>query len=127
MKKILIVEDDLQTIILLKEIFNKILKIRDEYIIFSENGNKSFDIYTEKKDEIGLVLIDIVLPGEIDGYELTEKIRKISDVPIVIETAQALSDSVTKGYECGCTEYITKPFSLVLIKDTVKKYIEILN
>jgi DNA-binding response OmpR family regulator len=57
-----------------------------------------------------VVLIDIMLPG-IDGFELCRKIRKISDVPVVMVTARADTHDVVAGLEAGADDYLTKPFA----------------
>ncbi len=58
-----------------------------------------------------LVILDIGLPGELDGFEVCRTLRSTSDVPIVILTAR--SDEIDRivGLEIGADDYIVKPFS----------------
>jgi len=56
-----------------------------------------------------LVLLDIGLPG-LDGWQVLERIRDISDVPVIILTARGLETEKVRGLQGGADDYITKPF-----------------
>jgi DNA-binding response OmpR family regulator len=56
-----------------------------------------------------IVLIDVMLPG-MDGFELCRRLRRQSDVPIIMVTARADSHDVVAGLEAGADDYMTKPF-----------------
>jgi two-component system KDP operon response regulator KdpE len=58
-----------------------------------------------------LVLLDIILNGPTDGYEVTRRIREFSDVPIIMLTARVRESDLLHGFEVGADDYITKPFS----------------
>ncbi|HUG15616.1 MAG TPA: response regulator transcription factor [Thermomicrobiales bacterium] len=62
-------------------------------------------------DPPDLVLLDLLLPGSLDGYEICERIRSFSMVPVVMLTARAHEDDKLRGFEAGADDYITKPFS----------------
>lgn len=64
---------------------------------------------TLKKEEVSLVLLDIMMP-EMDGWEVCEKIRAFSDVPVIMLTARSDKQDLVKGLDCGADDYITKPF-----------------
>lgn len=57
-----------------------------------------------------LIVLDLMLPG-IDGLELTRRIRKSSDVPILMLTARSTDADKVLGFELGADDYLTKPFS----------------
>lgn len=59
---------------------------------------------------ISLIICDVMMPN-LDGYSVVEKIRKISDVPIIMLTALTDEEDVLKGYDLGVDEYVSKPFS----------------
>ena len=56
-----------------------------------------------------LVLLDIGLPG-IDGWQVLERIRDISEVPVIIVSARGLETEKVRGLQSGADDYITKPF-----------------
>ncbi len=58
-----------------------------------------------------LVLLDIILNGPIDGYEVARRLREFSDVPIIMLTARVRESDLLHGFEAGADDYITKPFS----------------
>lgn len=64
---------------------------------------------TLKKEEVSLVLLDIMMP-EMDGWEVCEKIRAFSDVPVIMLTARSDKQDLVKGLDRGADDYITKPF-----------------
>jgi two-component system KDP operon response regulator KdpE len=55
------------------------------------------------------VILDITMPG-LDGFTLTQQIREISNVPIILLTALSEQSQKVKGLEIGADDYITKPF-----------------
>ncbi|MDI6777286.1 MAG: response regulator [Syntrophales bacterium] len=105
-KKVLIVDDDVRNIFAL----TTLLERYNMEILSAENGRDSIKILNEKKD-IDLVLMDIMMP-EMDGYETTKRIRKISEfknLPIIALTAKAMKGDREKCIEAGASDYITKP------------------
>lgn len=58
-----------------------------------------------------LVLLDLMLPGDVDGYEVAQRIREFSEVPIIMLTAKVRETDLLHGFETGADDYITKPFS----------------
>jgi DNA-binding response OmpR family regulator len=58
-----------------------------------------------------LVVVDIGLPGAIDGLEVCRRLRSGGDVPIVVLTARGDEADRVRGFELGADDYVTKPFS----------------
>jgi len=76
-----------------------------------------------KKEQIDLVLMDIKLP-DINGYELTKKFKSInSNVPIIAQTAYALTGDREKSIEAGCDDYITKPIRKAKMMNIIKHHL----
>lgn len=68
------------------------------------------------REHIDLVLLDVMLP-KIDGWEVCERIRAASQVPIIMVTARTQEYDKIKGFDLGVDDYVSKPFSpRVLIK-----------
>jgi two-component system, cell cycle response regulator DivK len=103
---ILIVEDDKTSSILLKAI----LENRHFELLFAENGKQAVSLL-EKNPGIDLILMDLKMPV-MDGYEATRQIRKLnSTVPVIAQTAYALSGDSEKARLAGCNDYIIKPIN----------------
>ena len=57
-----------------------------------------------------LILLDIMMP-DLDGFEVLEMVREISNVPVIMLTAKGEEDDRVRGLELGADDYVTKPFS----------------
>ena len=61
-----------------------------------------------------LVVLDLMMP-HLDGWETCRRIREVSNVPIIMLTAQSDEPSKLKGFQLGIDDYVTKPFSFALL------------
>lgn len=104
MKKILIVEDVEMNRDLLVQL------LEDEYqLVEAVDGKQGLEAAARENPD--LILLDISLP-EMDGWEVTEKIRAnaaTKDIPIIAVTAHAMAGDEDKAYERGCNAYLAKP------------------
>ena len=62
-------------------------------------------------EQPALMLLDIVLTGKIDGYEVARRVREFSNIPIIMLTAKVQEADLLRGFDAGADDYITKPFS----------------
>lgn len=62
-------------------------------------------------EQPALMLLDIVLTGKIDGYEVARRVREFSNIPIIMLTAKVQESDLLRGFDAGADDYITKPFS----------------
>lgn len=103
MKKILLVDDEVRMLQLLK----LYLEPQGYECITKTNGHEAIN-YLEDH-EVDLVLLDIMMP-EINGWATAKIIRSFSKVPIIMLTARDQSVDMVKGLGIGADDYITKPF-----------------
>lgn len=103
MFQILIVEDDKNTLRLMKTIL-----MRDGYKTFQAvNGLDAFEIID--KQHIDLIVLDVMMPI-MDGYEFTEHLRSVkNNTPILMVTAKQLPEEKCKGFIVGTDDYMVKP------------------
>lgn len=102
--KILIVEDKVETIDMLR------VNLKDEpfqIVIATDGVQGEAKFHTEKPD---LILLDIGLP-KLSGHELCKQIRRHSNVPIIVLTARFQDEDKVELLKLGADDYITKPFS----------------
>ena len=78
-------------------------------LVAAENGLQAITEF--KKGRFDLVILDVMMPY-VDGFEATQRIREVSDVPIIILTSRDGVDDVVHGFELGADDYITKPFKI---------------
>ena len=72
-----------------------------------------------EKNDFGLLILDINLPDG-SGLELCKKIRKTSHVPVALLTARDMELDIVRGLEYGADDYITKPFSLMVLRARIR-------
>jgi DNA-binding response OmpR family regulator len=104
-KRILIVDDEPRLVQLVREI---LLATGYEVVAISSGARA---IETAAVEQPDLILLDLMLPGGIDGYEVARRIREFSQVPIIMLTAKVREVDMLHGFETGADDYITKPFS----------------
>lgn len=113
-KRILIVDDEA---VLVKGLrFN--LEQQEGYIV-DEAGDGEEALKKFTQNEYDLVLLDLMLP-KINGMEVCEKIRSISNVPVIMLTAKDGDMNKIMGLEIGADDYLTKPFNMLELKARIK-------
>ena len=117
--KILVVEDDDISFVLLEEI----LLSCDVSPVRAKDGSIAIDYFLKDKYAFDLVLMDIRLP-KINGYDATKKIKEINpSVPVVAVTACVNSQSIIDCYSSGCDDFIAKPYDISKIFSVVENYL----
>jgi len=104
MYSILVAEDNKD----ISKIVIKYLESEGYETKLAENGLEALEWFNSK--EFHLVLLDIMMPG-LDGFQVLEEIRKISNVPIILLTAKNEEVDRLKGFDIGADDYVVKPFS----------------
>jgi len=102
-KKILAIDDD--SIFL--RLADQVLIQHGYEVLKATNGQEGLRLlFAEKPD---LVLLDVVMP-RMDGWQTCQRIREISDIPIVMLTGkQKAEEDIVRGLDCGADEYLLKP------------------
>ncbi|MDR7129015.1 signal transduction histidine kinase [Algoriphagus sp. 4150] len=129
--KILIVEDDPVSALLLQRALEK---NRHEILEIADSGEKALDILSENHADI--VMMDINLAGELDGIKTTEIINEIYGVPVVYLSASSDAETLNKVVGTNPSAYVIKPFNirelnmvieLAIYKDRKEKELQKLN
>lgn len=117
--RIMIVEDDDEIKNYLHEELNS-----DYHIVEANNGKEALSLILKKAPD--LVISDIMMP-EMDGISLCKKIKQnilISHIPVILLTAKTTQEDHIEGLEVGVDSYLTKPFSIQIVKETIKNLIK---
>ena len=118
-KKILYIEDNPDNRMLVK----RVLEAENYQILEASSGQEGISLAAETKPD--LILIDINLP-DIDGYEVTRRLRKISHIantPILAMTANVMKGDREKTLQAGCDYYIRKPIDIDLLPHQIAEYV----
>ena len=102
---VLIIEDEVK----LARFIELELKYEGYNVTVMHNGREGLDKFFEEKFD--MLLLDLMLPG-LNGIEICRRIRKISDVPIIMLTAKDEVMDKVSGLDSGADDYITKPFAI---------------
>lgn len=117
-KKILIAEDEETNYLFIEAI----LEDTQATLIWAHNGLDALEKFNLHND-IDLILMDIKMP-EMDGLTATSKIKKLnSKIPIIAQTAYAMSEDKSKCISAGCDDYLTKPINHKLLLSILDKYL----
>ena len=105
MNKILLIDDDEEVL----EINKKYLvNNKCDVMVCSEPLKAIMVVESFKPD---CILLDVMMPN-LNGFELCKRIRSITEVPILFLSGKVSEDDKIKGFQCGCNDYIEKPYSI---------------
>ncbi len=107
-KTILIADDESR----MRRIITDYLTIKGYRVLEAEDGLQVLSVMEQKK--VDLILLDVMMP-RMDGWETCRRIRRRSQVPVIMLTARSEEEDELQGFSLGVDEYITKPFSLKVL------------
>ena len=117
-KKILIAEDNDSNY----EFLKAVLSVKKAVLVRAYDGKEALDLLREHED-VDLVLMDIQMPV-LNGYEATRLIKKFRpDLPIIAQTAYAMSEDRERIIQAGCDEYIAKPIQPRKMLSLIEKFL----
>jgi len=100
----------------------EILRETKASVLWAKDGIDALNLFS--KNKVDLILMDIQMP-EIDGYQATRTIRQSNtEVPIIAQTAYAMSDEHQKCLDAGCNEVLSKPIKMKELLDTLSNYLK---
>ncbi len=117
--RILLVDDERLNLNLLVEL------LKDEYrIAVAKTGEQALQrAFSDQQPD--LILLDIIMPG-MDGYQVCERLSadpRTRRIPVIFISAMDDVDDVTRGFELGAVDYVTKPITPLIVKARVKTHL----
>lgn len=116
-KKILIIEDDRS----LNQGIAMALRREEYHFLQCYTFSEARKIL--KEDKLDMILLDINLPDG-NGFEFLKELRENSDIPVIIITANDMEIDEVMGLELGADDYISKPFSLMVLRARIEKVLK---
>ncbi|MFN2130359.1 MAG: response regulator [Anaerolineae bacterium] len=119
MARVLYIEDNQANRLLVL----RVLTAEGHTVLEAENGLMGLQVAQRERPD--LVLVDISMP-EMDGYEVTSRLRALSElerVPIVALTANVLRGDRERSLQAGCDGYIQKPLDVDLLPSQVEAFL----
>ena len=105
MKKIIVADDEE----LIRRLVSDFLTAEGYEPLCADDGDAALKLWEENPDT-ALLILDIMMPN-MDGWEVTRRIRETSDVPIIMLTARSLEYDQLTAFDAGADDYVTKPCS----------------
>ncbi|MCA9936470.1 MAG: response regulator transcription factor [Ardenticatenaceae bacterium] len=103
--RILVVEDEER----IRQFLQRGLSFEGYRVDVAADGATALDLARENLPD--LVLLDIMLPGDMDGIEVCRNLRTVSDIPILMLTAKESVEDRVAGLDAGADDYLVKPFA----------------
>ncbi len=119
-KQILLVEDDLYS----AETLKFALEAKGHKITLATNGRNALNMVNNEIPQ--LIILDIMMP-KMDGYHFCRLLKfdaRFKHIPIIIVSSKIQEADIKLGLACGGDEYITKPYDLDMLINTVEKYLD---
>lgn len=104
-RRILIVDDEPRLVRLVREVLGAV----GYEVLEAADGETGIEMVALEQPD--LLLLDILLPRGMDGYEVCRRVREFSNLPIIMLTAKAREADMLEGFDVGADDYLTKPFS----------------
>jgi PleD family two-component response regulator len=118
-KRILIV-DDSETVLMMERM---VLRRNCYDVVTAKDGEEGIAKALELKPD--LVLMDVIMP-KMNGFEAVKELRKHKEtrfVPILMVTTKAEAESMETGFECGCSDYVTKPINSLELLTKIRNFL----
>lgn len=121
MNKVLIIDDDKELCALMK----KCIEQEKLSAVTVYNDIEGVRLIDENKDSYSLIILDVMLP-DIDGFQILQKIRDTSNIPVLMLTAKSSEEDKVFGLRLGADDYLTKPFGinelLARVNSLIRRY-----
>ena len=116
-KTLLIAEDTESNFILINAILGRLYRLKH-----AKDGMEAVTMFEEVHPD--LILMDMKMPN-LDGIDATRIIRELApDIPIIALTAYAYQHDKQAALKAGCNDFLTKPFTQEVLKETIKKWLD---
>src|SRR3989338_2341776 len=116
--KILAIDDSKTLLLLLKSIIERL----GHEFVFSNDPKEGIRLFQSEKPD--LIILDVEISEEMDGYECARQIRRVSAegewIPIIFLSGMVNDENIAAGIDAGGDDYLTKPFSEITLKAKIK-------
>lgn len=121
-RKILVVDDKGINRYMLGEIF------RDQYeVLEAAGGAEAIEMIAKEKDELAIVLLDIIMPG-VNGFDVLAYMKEhqlLEDIPVIVVTDDSTDETAGKAFAYKVADMVIKPYEPRIIKRRVQNIIEL--
>jgi two-component system, cell cycle sensor histidine kinase and response regulator CckA len=117
---ILLVDDEDMIV----EVSRELLEVLGYRVHVARNGSDAIDLYKEKRDEIDVIILDMIMPG-MGGEETFEVLKSINpDVRVILSSGYSINGKAKEIMKRGCKAFIQKPFQMGELSDKIKRVLD---
>ena len=117
MPKVLVVDDDVSILGLERQVLE-----RERYeVVTASNGTKALELLSTQT--FGLVLLDIMMPGEVDGFAVARALRndeRNARTPVIFVSGRTDAEATREAFKSGGSMFLSKPFNAMQLARLVK-------
>lgn len=120
---LLIVDDSIESVRIIEEILSS-----DYELLIATSGEKALDIARKAQPE--LIVMDIVMPDGMNGYEVLERLREdveTEDIPVIFISGLDEAEDEARGLSIGAVDYISKPYNPHVVRARIHNHLELLH
>ncbi|MBC2714333.1 MAG: PAS domain S-box protein [Desulfobacteraceae bacterium] len=116
---ILLVDDEE----MIRSVAEEMIQVLGYQVIVAKDGREAIDTYRDRKDQIDMVILDLVMPG-IGGGETFDQLKSINpDVKVLLSSGYSINGQASSIIRRGCRGFIQKPFSIQELSQKISKTI----
>lgn len=112
---ILIVDDESK----IRRLLAQNLELEGFDVQTASDGAQALEVYNKSVEKPDLILLDLMMP-EIDGMSMLKRLRKSSDVPVIILSAKDERPMVIEGFREGADDFVSKPFYIEELMERIR-------
>lgn len=119
--RVLVVDDEAFDVAILGEALRP-----DHDVLFATDGEEALRIATSDHPP-DIILLDVMMP-QLDGYEVCRRLKSNAgtrNIPVIFVTVRDTAEDEARGLELGAIDYVTKPFSIPIVRARVRNHIEL--
>ncbi len=117
---VLLVDDEVMII----DVAGQLLEKLGYKVYTAASGQEAIDIYKKQKDDIGIVILDVIMPG-MDGGETYDRLKTINlDVKVLLASGYGINRQINDILERGCNGFIQKPFNMKQLSRKIREVLD---
>ena len=117
---ILLVDDENEVL----DVGQKMLEQMGYKVLLSTNGKQAIDIYSANRDDIDLVILDMIMPG-LGGGEAYDRMKEVNpDVKVLLSSGYSIDGQAAEILDRGCNGFIQKPFGMKELSHELREILD---
>ncbi len=119
--KVILVVDDEDRVL---DVNREILEAVGYQVLVARNGNEAVEIYRARRDDIALVLLDLIMPG-MNGFETYGVLKEMNpSIKVIIVSGFSAEGHVSELLRRGCRAFVRKPFEIEYLTEKIREVIQ---